>query len=411
MTFSLALSCRWILFVFLFIQSGQVIAAAQNNGGISCVTPGHWLSPKNGSEIKQPELVKAMAKRPVVLLGEVHTNAEHHRWQLQILAGLYSHNPNMVLGFEAFPRAVQPVLDRWVRGELDKKEFIKLSRWNEFWRYDPDLYMPLFHFARMHRIPMRALNVERYLIRTVKDHGWASIEVGQREGVGDPLPPSKDYRESLTKVFEMHGEINKQKETPQSQTYQKRLESFIEVQTIWDRAMAEALAQVRMAGGEPLVVGIVGRGHVEYGFGISHQLSNLGINNAAVLLPWDKGLPCDQLKNRNNLPIADAVFGVDEPADATDLPHPMLGVKIETSAKGVRIIKVVKNSVAAAAGLEENDIIVQAASLKITRMIELVSTIRLMNPGTWLPLVILRDAKKLNIVAKFPLQVNSLQHP
>ena len=33
----------------------------------------------------------ALARRPVVLLGEQHDNAEHHRWQLQMLAALRAH--------------------------------------------------------------------------------------------------------------------------------------------------------------------------------------------------------------------------------------------------------------------------------------------------------------------------------
>lgn len=416
--YSLAPSFNWLshgislgLLAILLIQPGQAKAASQNDDSPVCVTPGHWQSPQNGSEIKPATLFEDIAKRPVVLLGEAHTSAEHHRWQLQTLAGLFGRNSNMVLGFEAFPRAVQPVLDRWIRGELDEKEFIKLSRWNEVWRYDPDIYMPLFHFARMNRIPMRALNVERDLIQAVRRQGWASLDTNQRQGIGDPLPPSKAYRESLKRVFDMHGDEKDETETPLSLADKGRFESFIEVQTLWDRAMAEAIAQVRTAGGEPVVVAIVGRGHAEYGFGISHQLADLGIDNAAVLLPWDKDLPCDQLKTADGLVIADAVFGVDGPATASGPAHPMLGVQIEAGEKGIRIIKVVENSVAAAAGLEGDDIIVQAAGMKMARTVELVTTIRAMNPGTWLPLVILRDGNRHDVIAKFPMQTKSPKHP
>ena len=38
----------------------------------------------------------------IVVLGESHTDADHHRWQLQTLAGLYGHNGRMAIGFEAF---------------------------------------------------------------------------------------------------------------------------------------------------------------------------------------------------------------------------------------------------------------------------------------------------------------------
>ncbi|NQU59281.1 MAG: ChaN family lipoprotein [Rhodospirillales bacterium] len=397
---------KWLALVgALLILPGLAQAEKQDGEGIACVAPGRWQSPGDGFEIKQKNLLDEMAKRPVVMLGEAHTSGEHHRWQLHTLAALYSRNPNMVLGFEAFPRAVQPILDRWIRGELSEQKLIELSRWNDVWRYDSALYMPLFNFARMHRIPMRALNVERGLIAAISRDGWASIEAAQRAGLGDPLAPSKAYRESLTKVFAMHGdEDGKGKETPAlSQADELRLTRFIEVQTIWDRAMAEAIAQVRTAGGKPLVVAIVGRGHVEYGFGIPHQLTDLGINNAAVLLPWDKGLACEQLKTDGGLSVADAVFGVDEPLTPSRPAHPMLGVQIENTEKGVRVIKVVDGSVAASTGLKAGDIIVGAAGVKVTKTLELVTTIRAMNPGTWLPLIILRDDNRLDVVAKFPV--------
>lgn len=61
--------------------------------------------------------------KSVVLLGETHINPEHHRWQLQMLATLYAARPDMVIGFEMFPRRVQKILDQWVAGELTESEF------------------------------------------------------------------------------------------------------------------------------------------------------------------------------------------------------------------------------------------------------------------------------------------------
>ncbi len=69
-------------------------------------------------------LLAAMAGRAVVLLGEQHDDMDHHRWQLQTLATLHTLRPRMVIGFEMFPRRVQPVLDRWVAGELTEAEFL-----------------------------------------------------------------------------------------------------------------------------------------------------------------------------------------------------------------------------------------------------------------------------------------------
>jgi len=177
---------KLIIFVILLCV---VIITAQRNAKANttpCVPVGHWKTPEDGSKVSEPQLLNDLNKRPVVMLGETHTNAEHHRWQLYVLSALYGKNQNMVIGFEAFPRTLQPILDRWTRGELSKDEFIKLTRWNEIWAYDPDLYMPLFHFARMHRIPMLALNVERSLIQKISQLWMGIYSCGSTPGNFNP---------------------------------------------------------------------------------------------------------------------------------------------------------------------------------------------------------------------------------
>jgi hypothetical protein len=69
---------------------------------------GTWVYP-NCNE-KRGDVLVALAKRRIVLLGESHNDAEHHRWQLHTIAALFSYRSDMVLGFEMFPRRVQPVV-------------------------------------------------------------------------------------------------------------------------------------------------------------------------------------------------------------------------------------------------------------------------------------------------------------
>jgi uncharacterized iron-regulated protein len=120
-------------------------------------------------------VLNAMAQRDVVLLGETHDDAGHHRRQLQSLAALLERRPDMVIGFEMIPRRVQPVLDRWVAGELTAKEFLEQSEWDKNWNMPAGLYLPLFEFARINRIPMLALNIERTLSRKIGEKGWDAV--------------------------------------------------------------------------------------------------------------------------------------------------------------------------------------------------------------------------------------------
>ena len=138
-----------------------------------------------------------------MLLGESHTDVDHHHWQLHTLAALHGRGGNVVIGFEAFPRRLQSVLDDWVAGKLTDEAFLKASEWRQVWGYDAALYMPLFQFARLNRIPMIALNVERTLVSQVGQQGWEAVPVAEREGLSDPAPASAAYQRELARVFAM----------------------------------------------------------------------------------------------------------------------------------------------------------------------------------------------------------------
>jgi uncharacterized iron-regulated protein len=382
-----------------------------------CAKPGDWLDPTTRKTIPSDRLLASLTKRQIVLLGERHTVAEHHRWQAQMLAALHAHRSKLVVGFEMFPRRVQPALDRWSRGELEVGEFLQASRWREVWGFDPAFYLPLLHFVRQNRLPAVALNIDSALVSAVARKGWAAIPVKERDGVSDPAPASDAYKKSLAEVFAEKQKFMtrhkpgaaKPKGTPGGPKHaepdiasilkSKDFTRFVEAQLTWDRAMAEALAKGRRHHPGSLVVGVIGRGHVEFGYGVPHQLADLGVRDVAVLLAVEAEEACE------NLPadLADAVFVVD-PANRieTASPKPRLGVMIEQAADGVRVAKVLAGSVAEATGIASGDIIVSAAGFPTKRRSELIEIVQRQAPGTWLPLGIKRADQSLDLVAKFP---------
>ena len=363
----------------------------------ACVPPGQWRLPGQAEPAVSP--LARMAERPAVLLGENHAEAEHHRWQLQALAALHAANPNLVVAFEMFPRRLQPVLDAWVRGDLTEKAFLEKAEWDKVWRFDADFYLPLFHFARMNRLPMVAMNVDQETVRAVRQQGWDKVPPERREGVGEPAPASEAYRDRLYDVFTHHGKEAKQAPPKDSEEFGR----FVGAQLLWDRAMAEAIAKVRQGGGRPLVVGIVGQGHLEYGYGIPHQLQALGIPDAAVLLAWDKERDCADLAGPGGTPIAAAVFGIAPEEQEEGEPHrPRLGIMVEPGEGGVKVGKVLPGSVAEAAGLKPDDVIVKAAGVAVAKPDDLIAIVRRQAPGTWLPLALRRGKETLDLVGRFP---------
>lgn len=368
---------------------------------------GNWLDAASGDALVTPEVFARLERAPIVLLGEAHTALAHHRWQAYVLAGLHARKPALQVGFEMLPRRAQAALDAWSAGELGEREFLDRVEWRRVWGYDAGLYLPLLHIARQHRLPAIALNVDRELVAKVGRSGWRAVPEAEREGVSTPAPASAAYRQSLAELYALKASLQAEREGRDAEADSVDLDAilasrefanFVDAQLTWDRAMAEALAAAHRRDPLSTVVGIVGRGHVEYGYGIPHQLEALGIDGVEVLLPLDADEPCAELPAN----LADAVFVVDADGDAEAPPRPRLGVIIEDGAGGVRVTEVIADSVAARSGLLRDDLIVEAAGFATATTGELIEIIRRQAPGTWLPLTVRRGDARRELTAKFP---------
>ncbi|MFC5770859.1 ChaN family lipoprotein [Thauera sinica] len=366
----------------------------------SCLKAGAWT--RLGGEAPRiataQDVLPALADRDVILLGEQHDKADDHRWQLQTVAALNAMRPGMVIGFEAFPRRVQPVLDRWVAGDLGTAEFLDRVEWNKVWGMPAELYLPLFEFARLNRIPMVALNVERKLIRTIASKGGDAVADAEREGVSRPATPLPSYVDQLLQSHREHARM-RGTDDARAAAADPAFRNFVDAQTTWDRAMAEALARRLAAGGgsRPLVVGIIGSGHLHHGLGVAHQLRDLGVTRIATLLPVAVETPCDDIRPG----LADAVFAVPPQAVVPSAP-PRLGVSLGEGEGGVHVAEVSPGSLAERSGFRAGDLIVELAGSPVSQVASVVAAIRNQPAGTWLPLRIRRNGESLELVVRFP---------
>lgn len=276
--------------------SGPFVSAPVDATAHCLPQPG-WTSPQ-GKPRDSSTVIAELAKHDVVLLGESHDNLAHHDWQLKTLKQLLAARPEMLLGLEMFPRRTQPVLDDWVAGKLTEAQFLDQTGWRKGWRFDPALYMGIFRFARDHHIPMRALNVDPALIRAVSRDGLQATPLALREGVGDPAAPSPAYQRWLGGVMAAH--------PTDKHADPSRSARFVQAQQVWDRAMAEGIAQASTIRPGALVVGIMGSGHIIHGFGVPHQLHDLGVDSVATALPWDADTNCEELVAG----AADVIFAI-----------------------------------------------------------------------------------------------------
>lgn len=379
------------ILVVVSIAVAGLAATAAAAPSASCLSPGQWYTPagERTVAIALPTLLKNLAATRVVLLGERHDDADHHRWQLQVIAALHAQQPNLVIGIEMLPRRAQPVLDQWVAGQLTESDLLTRTEWARVWGFDASMYLPILHFARLNRIPVAAVNVDRAIVSEVGAKGLAAVPEEQREGVGAPAAARRAYRDRLEQVFREHGS---------SSDGAAAFDRFVQAQLFWDRGFAEGLAAAAKRPGDPLVVGIMGSGHLAHGDGVPHQLADLGFPGSAVLLPVESDTPCHDLPAG----LAQAVFALAPVPASKTTAKPLLGVQLEPGADGVRIADVTAGSVADKAGLRAGDILRQVASRPVKESRDVVAAVARQAPGTWLPVTVARDGGQIELVAKFP---------
>jgi uncharacterized iron-regulated protein len=80
----------------------------------------------------------------------------------------------------------------------------------------------------------------------------------------------------------------------------------VRAQQTWDRAFACGIADSLKAHPDRLVVGVIGRGHVEFSYGTPYQLKDLGVRDVGVLLPHDLSFA------KPSAGLADGVFMLDD---------------------------------------------------------------------------------------------------
>lgn len=278
------MNSRWI------VASLVALSLTPLSVNASCPSPGEWW--QANQSVPNNELLAQAAQQQVVLLGERHDAIDHHRWQLSTLAGLYALRNEMIIGLEMLPRHAQPVLDDWVAGELNENELLEQTQWRETWGFDPALYLPIFHFARLQQIPLIALNITPALRQRLSSEGFENVPADQRHYIPAPQDAPAAYQQRLQEAFEQHA---------MDMDDPDRLTRFINAQLSWDVAMAQGLADEAHQG--YLAVGLMGLGHVIYNEGVAHQLNGMGVEHTLSLLPWERN-DC-QIPDPS---LADAVF-------------------------------------------------------------------------------------------------------
>ena len=323
-------------------------------------------------------IIEDALKSKVIYVGEQHTMFSNHAMQLSIIKGIYSRYPKIAVGMEMFQRSKQDVIDRYLRGEIDEKQFLKQSEYYRAWKYNYHLYRPIIQFCRENNIRIIALNADRELVRKVSEKGIQSLSAEEMKKLPEDMDfSSVRYVEYLKGIFSEHGS---------SVTKRKKFINFLQSQIIWDETMAETVSHFLTENPDYKIIVLAGGGHVRFRYGIPSRVERrTGERGLVVLMD-------DQLKKG----IADYIVYT---AHLTGVKERKIGVYIEETGKGLKVVKVKKNSPAEKAGIKKGDIIVQFNGREIKDLVDL--KVELFFSQQENSITVLRNGKKVKMKLTF----------
>ncbi len=222
--------------------------------------------------ITQPELERQLRTARFVLLGEIHDNPEHHRWQRELVAALVRDGRRPAIALEQFDREHQPALDRIRLSRTSDAGAVKAAaKFNDrAWNWS--FYEPIVQIALVHGLPLQAANLSRADAFRVSSAGMATVLDAKTVAalkLNVPLPAAAQRK--LEQAI-ADGHCGK---APPSM-----LPGIVTAQRTRDAVMAQALDRHSAAG----AVLIAGNGHVRRDFGVPVYLAQYpgGENSIAV---------------------------------------------------------------------------------------------------------------------------------
>jgi len=152
-----------------------------------------------GKKVSYKKMAKTLAKKDVVLFGELHNNPIAHWLQFELTSDLHR-SRKLILGAEMLEADNQKELDQYLAGAIDYKEFSKQARlWNN---YKTD-YAPLVDFAKENRLRFVATNIPRRYANLVYKNGFGVLDslAAEEKSWIAPLPIPFDPELATYKGF------------------------------------------------------------------------------------------------------------------------------------------------------------------------------------------------------------------
>ncbi len=362
----------------------------------------HWQSPyqelssleegdivhlRTGVKVTEPQLVSAIEGARIIYVSETHDNVYSHKVQMDILKALAERYPQKIaVAMEMLKRSSQEAADQWISGELDEKDFLKV--WIHNWSDNFEYYRSILRYMQAHRIPLVAIRASDDWMEKTKN---AEAPDQIQEKLPDMDLEDPYHRVFVKAIFDDHpmGGMD--------------FETFYRAQVLWDESMAQSIAEYLDSkdGRDKKILVLAGTHHIQYGFGIPRRVFRRLPLPYAIVLPTTVRIPPEKRDRLMDVTMPDIPF---QPGDFAwivsyeDLRGQKvhLGVIIQDSDEGVKLLGTLDNSTAQQVGLLKNDILVALDSEPVETKFDLTYLIGLKKPGEKGNIRVLRDGELLS---------------
>ncbi|MEC7641389.1 MAG: ChaN family lipoprotein [Nitrospinota bacterium] len=346
-----------------------------------------------GIAVTVDQLLETVASSRVIYVGETHDNLEAHRVQLEVIRRLYQNFPGrLAVGMEMFRRSAQDGLDRWITGTLPDREFEKLFRKN--WGNTYKIYQPIFDYLKETGIPLLGLKSTEETQNRLRRDG---LDITNSEHIFPEMDLDDVHHKAHTMaVFGGHS-------GPAGGST-----GAYRMVVLWEETMAETIANFlknETYRNWKLVV-LTGGFHVQYAFGVPKRAFRRIPHAYSIILPTVTHVP-PELQDREMeveevpIPLYSADFAWKITYKVLSSNRIRLGVFLEELDEGLRVKGVGKDSNAARAGIQKDDVLMQLDRMPLNGQKDLVERLQGKKIGDHATLKLQRAGHIMEVTVSF----------
>lgn len=381
-------------------------------------------------DIRFEQLIEKLRTFRIIMLGESHTNEQHHTVQLNVIRGLVAAGEKVCLALEMFNPAQNQVLANYISGQITEEEFLDQSDYFNTWGHNYRYYQPIFDYARANQVKMFGVNTKHEYTSKIGRGGIQSLSSEEQAAIPEIDTTNVEHRFYFKAAMEGMDAVSP-----------AQFRNIYAAQCLWDAAMGESAIKVARENPESIVLILVGSGHVAYNLAIGNIINTrsefpfasvIAVDIADTLkesvmmqvkksldkdkketsdkkaAPAEKKMPPMSMMHGGGMDavpykivarsLADFLWGVPEQKQEK---YPSFGFSVEEmGAKGFAVKRVIPKTLAEEKGIMRGDIILAIDEKTFANMAHLKNYLSFKNWGDEIDFRILRDEKVMNLKFK-----------